>query len=124
MNFEPDLRNQIVYYKFSGEVNTENLLNELKQHAVARDIKFVAVQSETGIFALNATEDFKGARISSVAVPHHSDRVSGPSGDIPIGIYRPEYEDRRNKIINSDVEKYLITNDPRSAQSIHGKIKK
>ena len=61
MNFEPDLRNQIVYYKFSGEVNTENLLNELKQHAVARDIKFVAVQSETGIFALNATEDFQGS---------------------------------------------------------------
>ena len=87
MNFEPDLRNQIVYYKFSGEVNTENLLNELKQHAIARDIKFVAV-------------------------PHHSDRVSGPSGDIPIGINRPECEDRRNKIINSDVEKYLITNDP------------
>ncbi len=104
MNFESDLRDEIVYYRYSGEVNTENLLNGVKQRAFARDIKFVVVPSETGISALKAIEVFRGTGISPVVVTHYPDRVSGPSGDIPIGINRPEYEDRRNKIINSGVE--------------------
>jgi hypothetical protein len=104
MNFESDLRDEIVYYRYSGEVNTENLLNGVKQRAFARDIKFVVVPSETGISALKAIEVFRGTGISPVVVTHYPDRVSGPSGDILIGINRPEYEDRRNKIINSGVE--------------------
>ena len=99
-----DLDEKITYFRYSGETNTGNLLREARDRALKRKIGTAIIPSETGLSALKAIDVFQYSGIQLVVVTHYPDRVSGPRGDIPIGINRPEYEERRKKIIGAGVE--------------------
>ncbi|MHB8395732.1 MAG: hypothetical protein ACYDAZ_08645 [Thermoplasmataceae archaeon] len=99
-----DLDEKITYFRHSGETNTGNLLREARNRALKRKISTVIIPSETGLSALKAIDVFRDSGIRLVVVTHYPDRVSGPKGDIPIGINRPEYEKRRKRIIDEGVE--------------------
>ena len=101
---QESLRKDITYFRYSGETNTIDLLNLARKRALDNKIRTVIIPSETGISALKAIQIFRKTEIQLVVVTHYPDRVAGPKGDIPIGINRPEYEDRRNKIKDSGVE--------------------
>ncbi len=99
-----DLDEKITYFRYSGETNTGNLLREARDRALKRKIGTVIIPSETGLSALKAIDVFRDSGIRLVVVTHYPDRVSGPEGDIPIGINRPEYEKTRKKIIDAGIE--------------------
>ncbi|MCL5438352.1 MAG: hypothetical protein M1148_04050 [Candidatus Thermoplasmatota archaeon] len=101
---QESLRKDITYFRYSGETNTIDLLNLARKRALDNKIRTVIIPSETGISALKAIQIFRKTEIQLVVVTHYPDRVAGPKGDIPIGINRLEYEDRRNKIRESGVE--------------------
>ena len=101
---QESLRKDITYFRYSGETNTIDLLNLARKRTLDNKIRTVIIPSETGISALKAIQIFQGDPIQLVVVTHYPDRVAGPKGDIPIGINRLEYEDRRNKIRESGVE--------------------
>ena len=99
-----DFTDEITYYRFSGETNTKGVLIRAKERAIKRGIEDVVVPSETGISAMKAIEVFRDTKIRLIVVTHYPSRVSGPNGDIPIGINRIEYLSRKKRIIEAGVE--------------------
>jgi hypothetical protein len=79
------------YFQYRGEVNTWKALELARQRALELRISRMVVASETGRSALKALDVLAGAKISLIVVTHYPARTSGPKGDIPIGLTRPEY---------------------------------
>ncbi len=81
-----------VYFQYRGEANTEQVLDLARQRALELGILKMVVASETGRSALKALKVITGTDIQLIVVTHYPATTWGPSGDIPIGINRPEYQ--------------------------------
>ena len=79
------------YFKYCGEINTDKLLEIVKQRCVKHGPKTVVIASETGRSAIKALELFKGTDIKMIIVTHYPAKTWGPKGEIPIGLRRREY---------------------------------
>ena len=99
-----DLHTDITYFRYSGEVNTANLLNLAKQRAIERGINNIVIASETGLSAMRAVEVFHGTGLKITVVTHYPASTASPKGRIPIGINREEYESTRKFLEGEGVE--------------------
>jgi len=61
-------------------------------HAFGLGIMKMVVASETGRSALKALKVLQGTGIQLVVVTHPPAATTGPKGEIPIGLSRPEYQ--------------------------------
>ena len=89
------MHTDITYFRYSGEVNTANLLNLARQRAIERGINNTVIASETGLSAMRAVEVFRGTGLKITVVTHYPASTASPKGRIPIGINREEYESTR-----------------------------
>lgn len=79
------------YFQYCGEINTLKALELARDRAMKLGITKMVVASETGRSALKALQVLKGTPIKLIVVTHYPEKSWGPKGDIPIGLYRPEY---------------------------------
>jgi hypothetical protein len=86
-----ELTRDIVYFRYCGEANTGRVLWFARRRAEELDIRTAVIASETGRSALRAVPVFRGTGVRLVVVTHYPATTSGPKGDIPIGLQRPEY---------------------------------
>ena len=91
---------EIFYFQYCGEGNTEAVLRLAKDRCDALKIKKIIIASETGLSALRAMEIFRESKVSLVIVTHYPATTTGPKGDIPIGLKRPEYAERMKALID------------------------
>lgn len=99
-----DIRSEIDYFRYSGEVNTANLLTAAKKRAKERGINNIIIASETGLSALKALEVFRDSAVKIIVVTHYPSSTVGPRGRIPIGINRDEYEITRKTLEKEGIE--------------------
>lgn len=81
----------VLYFRHCGEANTDRLLARVKEWCEEAGCCRVVIASETGRSALRALDVFEGSGIGLVVVTHYPARTTGPRGEIPIGLRRPEY---------------------------------
>jgi hypothetical protein len=86
-----DKTEEIVYFRYCGEVNTEALLNLARKRSEKLGIQKVVIASETGRSALSALNIYRSAGIQLIVVTHPPAVTWGPRGDIPIGLKRKDY---------------------------------
>ncbi|MGD2201452.1 MAG: pyruvate kinase alpha/beta domain-containing protein [Candidatus Bathyarchaeota archaeon] len=91
------------YFNFCGEVNTEDLLETVRNRCIQSGPETVIIASETGRSALKALEIFLGADVKMVVVTHYPAKTWGPEGNIPIGLKREEYSDRLERLQDEGV---------------------
>jgi len=103
MNEEYIVR-KITYFKYCGEINTENVLYLARERCEKLGIKKLVIASETGRSALRALDIFKGMNIKLIVVTHYPAKTWGPKGDIPIGLMRREYSRIREKLLEKGVK--------------------
>jgi len=94
-----DIHSEIEYFRYSGEVNTANLLTAAKKRAKERGINNIIIASETGLSALEAVEVFRDSDVKIIVVTHYPSSTVGPRGRIPIGINRYGYDCSYNQNI-------------------------
>jgi len=82
----------VFYFHHRGEVNTQKALELARERALELGIKKMVVASETGRSALKALKVLEGTGIQLIVVTHPPATTTGPKGEIPIGLSRPEYE--------------------------------
>ena len=80
------------YFHHRGEINTQKALELACERALELSIKKIIVASETGRSALKALKVLNGTGIHLIVVTHPPATTTGPRGDIPIGLSRPEYQ--------------------------------
>ena len=80
------------YFHNRGEVNTEKALELARERALELKIEKMVVASETGRSALKALKALKDTDIQLIVVTHPPATTTGPKGEIPIGLGRPEYQ--------------------------------
>ena len=101
---DADLQSSITYFRYSGEVNTVNLLKLARQRAIERGISNIVIASETGLSAMKAVEIFRGSGVKITVVTHYPSSTASPKGRIPIGINREEYESTRKFLEKQGIE--------------------
>ena len=79
------------YFHNRGEVNTEKALELARERALELKIEKMVVASETGRSALKALKALKDTDIQLIVVTHPPATTTGPKGEIPIRLSRPEY---------------------------------
>lgn len=79
------------YFRHRGEVNTEKALELARDRALELKIQKMVVASETGRSALKALKVLKDTDIKLIVATHPPATTTGPKGEIPIGLSRPEY---------------------------------
>jgi len=99
-----DIKKEITYFEFCGEVNTEKVLELAKKRCEESGIKKVIIASETGRSALKALKIFRGSNIKIIVVTHYPANTWGPKGDIPIGLMRGEYSKARETLLRHGAE--------------------
>lgn len=99
-----DLLSEVAYFGYAGETNTSKVLELARKRILERGIGKAVIASETGRSILKAISIFQGTACRIVAVTHSPDFSCGPSGDIPIGINRSEYERTMKQIESAGVE--------------------
>lgn len=90
------------YFKYCGEINTEPLLHKALTRCKELEISQVIIASETGKSALKALTIFPD-NIKLIVVTHPPAKTWGPKGDIPIGIFRKEYESTRKTLEDHNI---------------------
>lgn len=90
-----------VYFKYCGEINTEDVLYIAKAYCEERGIEKVIVASETGRSAIKALNIFKKAKVKIIVVTHYPAETWGPKGNIPIGLMRKEYEENLKMLLEN-----------------------
>jgi len=80
------------YFHNRGEVNTQKALELARDRALELGIKKMVVASETGRSALKALKVLKDTDLRLIVVTHPPATTTGPKGEIPIGLSRPEYQ--------------------------------
>lgn len=76
----------IYYFDYCGEINTETVLNQVKERAEECGIKKVIIASETGLSALKAIDILQGFDIIVVTSASGSRVKNTGMGDLLIGI--------------------------------------
>lgn len=94
-----DFERSIVYFRFCGEVNTENVLRAVRLRCEETGLNKVVIASETGRSAIKALDVFRGADINMIVVTHYPATTWGPKGDIPIGLKRKQYAETLKKLL-------------------------
>ncbi len=94
-------RKDIIYLEYSGEVNTETVLEVARKRCEELAIKRVVIASETGKSAVKALKIFRGTEL--IVVTHYPATTWGPKGDIPIGLLREEYAETRKILVEKGV---------------------
>jgi len=95
---------KVCYFNYCGEVNTEKLLQIVKQWCTDCGFRNVVVASETGRSAVKALETFQDTNIEIVVVTHYPATTWGPKGEIPIGLKRQEYKQNLKKLLDNGVK--------------------
>ena len=98
-----DATKEITYFRYCGEVNTDELLRLAKARCAELGIRKAVIASETGRSALAAVDIFRDAGVRLVVVTHDPATTWGPKGDIPIGLWREEYASCLGKLVESGV---------------------
>ncbi|MCX8174127.1 MAG: hypothetical protein N3F63_05955 [Thermoplasmata archaeon] len=98
-----DVSPPVTYFRYCGEINTENLLRLAKKRCEELGIGKVIIASETGRSALKALKIFKESGIKMIVVTHYPGTTIGPKGEIPIGLMREEYAGVREKLLAEGV---------------------
>ena len=99
-----DITKEITYFRYCGEVNTENVLRAARKRCEQLGIDKVVIASETGRSALKALDVFRGLSTKIIIVTHYPGTTIGPKGDIPIGLMRKEYSEIREKLLQNEIE--------------------
>ncbi|NIP66813.1 hypothetical protein GWN63_01810, partial [Candidatus Bathyarchaeota archaeon] len=89
---------EVKYFKYCGEVNTEEVLRTVRSRCQDTSLGKVIVASETGRSAVRALDIFRGASIELVVVTHYPATTWGPKGKISIGLKSEEYTGRLKKL--------------------------
>ena len=97
------MQRRVMYFKYCGEVNTEEVLRAVRSRCESSDLGKVVIASETGRSATRALDVFKGTDIRMIVVTHYPASTWGPKGKIPIGLKREEYAERLNKLEKNGV---------------------
>ena len=97
------MQRRVMYFKYCGEVNTEEVLLAIRSRCEDSDLGKVVIASETGRSAMRALDVFKGTDIRMIVVTHYPASTWGPKGKIPIGLKREEYAERLNKLEKNGV---------------------
>ena len=95
---------KVRYFNYCGEINTDTLLETVKQYCINNDYHNVVIASETGRSAVKALETLKQTNIKIVVVTHYPATTWGPKGNIPIGLKRKEYADNLKKLLDNRVK--------------------
>jgi len=66
-----NVERKITCFKYCGEVNTEKVLQAVKQRCKETRIDKVVIASETGRSATKALDIFKGTNIRLIVVTHY-----------------------------------------------------
>jgi hypothetical protein len=98
-----DVETSVVYFEHCGEVNTKRTLELARKRATELGIRTVVIASETGRSALTALDLFEGSGAKLIVVTHYPATTWGPSGDIPIGLKRPEHAASLRRLEGSGV---------------------
>jgi len=106
-----DIERKVTYFKYCGEVNTEEVLHAVKLRCKETGIGIVVIASETGRSALKALEVFKETNVKMVVVTHYPATTWGPKGNIPIGLKRKEYSEKL-KILEENGVKIVQSSRP------------
>lgn len=85
---------RVRYFRYAGEVNTDCVLDVVRERILEGDIKKVVVASETGRSAIKAVDRLANLKVKIIVVTHYPAYTTGPKGEIPIGLKRPEYRSR------------------------------
>ncbi len=101
---EKNVERKTTYFKYCGEVNTDEVLHLVKLRCEETGINKVAVASETGRSAVKALDVFKGTDIQMIVVTHYPATTWGPKGKIPIGLKRKEYSENLRKLDEKGVK--------------------
>lgn len=95
---------KVRYFNYCGEINTDKLLETVKQYCINNDYRNVVIASETGRSAVKALETLKKTNIKIIVVTHYPATTWGPKGNIPIGLKRKKYADNLKKLLDNRVK--------------------
>jgi len=98
-----DVERRVLYFGYCGEANTDVLLARVRGWCGEAGCRRVVVASETGASALRASDALKGSGIGLVVVTHYPAKTTGPRGEIPIGLRRPEYAEALRRLEDAGV---------------------
>lgn len=101
---EKNVEKKITYFKYCGEMNTDEVLRLVKLRCEEASINKVVVASETGRSALKALDVLMGTHIQMIVVTHYPALTWGPKGKIPIGLKRREYSENLRKLEEKGVK--------------------
>jgi hypothetical protein len=99
-----DAERQVTYFRYCGEVNTEETLRAARSRCEETGINTAVIASETGRSAMKALEVFKGTGIRIIVVTHYPASTWGPKGDIPIGLKQKVYRESLRKLEENGVK--------------------
>ena len=85
---------RIRYFRYAGEVNTDIVLDIVRERVLEGGISKVIVASETGRSAIKTVEKLKDTRVEVIVVTHYPAYRYTNNGKIPIDLMRPEYRER------------------------------
>ncbi len=97
-------KKEVCYFSYCGEVNTDKLLEIVKQYCIDNGLHNVVIASETGRSAVKALETLKETEVKIVVVTHYPATTWGPKGNIPIGLKRKEYTNTLKKLLDNGVK--------------------
>jgi len=100
---EGDVERRVLYFRYCGEANTDVLLARVRAWCGEASCRRVVVASETGASALRALDALKESRIGLIVVTHYPAKTTGPRGEIPIGLKRPEYSEALRRLVDAGV---------------------
>jgi hypothetical protein len=95
------IERRTVYFRYCGEVNTEEVLHAVRERCEEANINKVVIASETGRSAIKALQVFKGTKIGIIVVTHYPAETWGPKGNIPIGLKRKEYAEILKRLVEN-----------------------
>jgi len=98
-----DVERRVLYFGYCGEANTDVLLARVRAWCGEAGCRRVVVASETEASALRALDALKGSGIGLVVVTHYPAKTTGPRGEIPIGLRRPEYAEALRRLEDAGV---------------------
>lgn len=91
---------KIRYFRYAGEVDTDYVLDVIKERVLEGGVRKVVIASETGRSAIKAVEKLSNLNIKIIVVTHYPAYTTGPKGEIPIGLSRPEYRSRLEYLLS------------------------
>lgn len=100
---EESTQREATYFKYCGEVNTEEVLRAVRSRCEDSDLSKIVIASETGRSVMRALDVFKGTGIRMIVVTHYPASTWGPKGKIPIGLKREVYAERLNRLKKNGV---------------------